>query len=48
MEDVNAMVAALISGVYSRMGLSRGLITSRFHVRQFNRDHIPVVIGKKS
>ena len=48
MEDVNAMVAALISGVYLRMGLCRGLITSRFQVWQFNRDHRPVVIGKIS
>ena len=35
-------------GVYLRMGLCRGLIASRFHVWQFNRDHRPVVIGKIS
>ena len=45
MEEVKAIVAALILGVYSSTDLRRRLVATGFHLGHFNRYHKPVVIG---
>ena len=48
MDEVKAIVAALIFGVLSDTDSSRRLVATGFHIRHFNWYHKPVVIGKIS